>query len=120
MDTIDKALLALDEIFKKVNKEEMKKIINKIDNLGNNENGLTIFEYLNSFESQYENRFLQQEISCDDDLFVYNSNYEEQYSLENQTENIDYKLFIKSRYIIENSNQNQEYNSTNTTHLVAA
>ena len=120
MDTIDKALQALDEIFTKVNKKQMIKIINKVDNLGNNENGLTIFEYLNSFESHYENMFPQHEICSDNDIFVEFLKFEQQYFLENQKKFLNYKLFIESRYIIESSNQKQQFNPTNTINLFAA
>ena len=33
MDTIEKALLALDDVFNSISKKEMSRIINKIDNL---------------------------------------------------------------------------------------
>lgn len=52
MNTLDKSLLALDNLLENISKEEMDRIVAEID--GMSATGPTVFEYLEEFENQYQ------------------------------------------------------------------
>lgn len=55
MDTIDKAQIALDNLFNTISEEEFKKIVNSIDK--RNLTGPTVEEYFDFFENNYVDFF---------------------------------------------------------------
>jgi hypothetical protein len=84
MDTLEKALLSFKNVLKNIDKNELSKIVSKIDNMDNQ--NISYFDYLNDTEEEYS---LLYDFECYSNVVDSNS-FNNSIFLDNEHESLNY------------------------------